>query len=120
MQLEPHLRLDTNVYLYPIERESARQFLSFIQTFERTRRDEDMDMALRSLLVMLDYRARSEKTAAEANGRRIKGDFGRPGEYPAECEQYINETRYSPSSGGYDSDVVTLDPDEQIESPDSY
>ena len=117
---ELHLRLDTNVYLYPMERESARQMLSFVQTFHKSRRPEDMNMALRALLVMIGYTPESEKRAAEANGRRIKGEFGRPGEYPADCEKFMHDTDYIPSTPSSCRSAVTLDSDEELETPDSY
>ena len=117
---ELHLRLDTNVYLYPMERESARQMLSFVQTFPRITREEDLSMALRALLVMISYAPESERKAAEANGMRIKGEFGRPGEYPADCERFMHDVDYIPSTPSSCRSGITLDSEEELETPDSY
>lgn len=90
---ELNSKVTTNVYLHPLEREGARQCLSFLDTFRGFVRDSDLEMAFIVILHLLDYSIRGRSDAIAINNRRIKGEFGKPGEYPPEAQEYIDSGR---------------------------
>ena len=81
--LEPETKLDTNVFLHPIERQSALQCLAFLLQPDRIRGASVEECQARRMLEhLVGTRSEDEVIANLTNFRRLRGDFGGPGEYP--------------------------------------
>lgn len=76
-------RLDTNVYLYPVERNSAYQCHGFLHQKERERDSSTEEDNVRNLIdYIIDFRAKTTFASSLANTRRNRGELGEPGHFP--------------------------------------